>query len=64
MRIVCNGAPVGTVAVATEWTDVPFTLPAERLVPGDNVLCFEFGRSLPGEADGSYAAAVARIQLP
>jgi len=64
VRIVCNGAPVATVAVATEWTDVPFTLPAERLVPGDNVLCFEFGRSLPGEADGSYAAAVARVQLP
>ena len=64
MRILSNGAVVATVPVAREWADVAFTVPAENLVRGENQVCFEFGRSLPGEANGSNAAAVALIRLP
>jgi hypothetical protein len=64
MRILSNGHLVATVPIADDWADVAFTLPAESLVRGDNRVCFEFARSLPGEGEGSHAAAVALIQLP
>ena len=64
MRILCNGAPIAATALSTEWADVPFTLPAESLQAGENAVCFEFARGLPGEAEGSNAAAVALVQLP
>jgi hypothetical protein len=64
MRILCNGVPVAAVPVGREWEDIAFTLPAEHLVPGENAVCFEFSRSLPGESNGSNAAAVALVRLP
>ena len=64
MRIFCNGILVANVPVAPEWEDIAFTLPATHLHAGENAVCFEFRRSLPGEANGSNAAAVALIQLP
>jgi hypothetical protein len=63
MRVLANGVVVAAVPLAREWGDIAFTLPAESLGPGPNEVCFEFGRSLPGEGKGSNAAAVARIQL-
>lgn len=64
MRVLGNGVVVATAAVPGEWADVAFTLPAGNLAPGENQVCFEFSRSLPGEANGSHAAAVALIRLP
>jgi hypothetical protein len=64
MRILGNGVVVATVPLAPEWADIPFTVPAESLAGGQNQVCFEFVRSLPGEAGGSNAAAVALIRLP
>ena len=64
MQILGNGVVVANVPVASEWADVAFTVPAESLARGENQVCFEFGRSLPGEGQGSNAAAVALIRLP
>ena len=63
MRILANGVVVTSVPVTTEWADIAFTVPGERLGPGKNQVCFEFGRSLPGEARDSHAAAVALVRL-
>jgi hypothetical protein len=63
MRILANGVVVTAVPVATEWADIAFTVPGERLAPGENQVCFEFGRSLPGEGKGSHAAAIALVRL-
>jgi hypothetical protein len=63
MRILANGVVVTAVPVGTEWADIAFTVPGERLAPGENQVCFEFGRSLPGEAKGSHGAAVALVRL-
>jgi hypothetical protein len=64
MRIVSNGVAIATVPLSREWTDIPFTVPAASLRPGENGVCFEFSRTLPGESNGGNAAAVALIQLP
>jgi hypothetical protein len=63
MTIALNGTVLKQAALAVEWTDVPVTLPLERLTPGENLLCLHFSESL-SEADGRRAAAVSRIQLP
>jgi hypothetical protein len=64
VKIISNGVTVAGATFGTEWTDVPFILPAERLHPGLNNVCFEFARRRPGYDEGGYAAAVSLIQLP
>jgi hypothetical protein len=64
VKIISNGVTVAGATFGTEWTDVPFILPAERLHPGLNNVCFEFARRRPGSDEGGYAAAVSLIQLP
>jgi hypothetical protein len=64
VKITSNGVTVAGATFGTEWTDVPFILPAERLHAGLNNVCFEFARRRPGSDEGGYAAAVSLIQLP
>jgi hypothetical protein len=64
VKIISNGVTVAGATFGPEWTDVPFILPAERLHPGLNNVCFEFARRRPGSDEGGYAAAVSLIQLP
>jgi len=64
VKVISNGVAVAGATFGTEWTDVPFILPAERLHPGLNNVCFEFARRRPGSDEGGYAAAVSLIQLP
>jgi Dolichyl-phosphate-mannose-protein mannosyltransferase len=64
LKVLANGAEVGRASFGTEWTDLPFVVPAESLHPGMNSVCFEFERSRPGDDEGGYAAAVSLVQLP
>ena len=61
--VIVNGAPVGSGRLGPEWSDVPFTLPAAALVPGENEVCFQFERGW-GEDGQQVGAQVARVQLP
>lgn len=51
----------------TEWTEVPYLIPASMSHPGENLLCVNFIEHVAGEEGDEareVAAAVARIQLP
>lgn len=61
--VFANGAPVGSGRLGPDWADVPFTLPAAALFPGENDVCFEFERGW-GEEGQQVGAQVARVQLP
>lgn len=62
MTVRWNDSVVASVSLTREWQDVPFVLAPETSISGENVLCFEFLRGLPG-GDGE-AAAISRVQLP
>ncbi len=62
MTVRWNDAVVASASLTREWQDVPFVLTPETSKPGENILCFEFTRGLPG-GDGE-AAAISRVQLP
>jgi hypothetical protein len=64
VTIVVNGRFFMNAIVTSDWRDVEFTVPAEMLRGGENFLCLQFERHLPGEPGGQIAAAVARVQLP
>jgi len=64
MSVLVNVAVVAESPLGDEWRDVPFTIPASALVPGENRLCLRFSRALPGEEGLRVAAAVSVIQLP
>ena len=64
MQILSNGRAVARASFGTEWTDIPFTVPAASLRPGLNNVCFDFAHRRPGDEEGGYAAAVSLVQLP
>jgi hypothetical protein len=64
MQVLSNGVAIAQAHFGTEWTDVPFTIPAASLRPGLNNLCFQFAQGRPGGEEGGYAAAVSVVQLP
>lgn len=61
-----NGRPIGDGALPVAWTEVPFVAPAALWVRGQNEFCVRLTKRRPGDEgnDLSYAAAVAKIQLP
>ena len=60
-----NGTEIASAALGTDWRDVPFVIPKERLVPGENTLCLQFSNGLPEDEDGRRVAAeVEKVQLP
>jgi hypothetical protein len=42
MTMVVNGRALTSTALSTEWAELPFEIPEEMLVPGENVLCLRF----------------------
>jgi hypothetical protein len=64
MTIALNGTVLKQAALGHDWTEVPVTLPLERLWPGENMLCLHFSDAPPGPEGDRHAAAVSRIQLP
>ena len=65
--MVANGNTLSSALLSSEWTEIPFVIPEEALVPGENVVCLRFATATPGEVDGvegKVAALVERIQLP
>ena len=65
MTVLWNDQPVGSLPVGTAWSDLHLVLPERAGVPGENFLCLQFARSLPGDDEAArLAAQVATIQLP
>ena len=64
MDVLSNGVAVAHASFGTEWTKVPFMIPAASLRPGLNNVCFRFAQRRPGDEEGGYAAAVSVVQLP
>jgi hypothetical protein len=63
-----NHGPVLWRPLPTEWTEIPFLIPAAMSNPGENLLCVNFSEHVPSEEGAeegkAVAAAVTRIQLP
>jgi len=65
MTVRWNEQAVGTLPVGTAWSDLRLLLPARAGVPGENYLCLQFAKALPGDDEAArLAAQVAVIQLP
>jgi hypothetical protein len=64
MSVFANDTMVTVEPLPPEWGEVRFTIPAQDLVPGENLLCFRFSEVPPGEEGERRVAAVSRIQLP
>lgn len=67
MTMVVNGNVLSSLRLPAEWAELPFVIPEEALVPGENIVCLRFAAATPGEVDGvegDVAALVERIQLP
>lgn len=62
MTVTVDGKPIQRSVLGREWMQIPVALDASVLVPGENTLCLELSKHLPGH--DRDAAAVARLQLP
>ena len=64
MTIAANGKIVTSTHLLTRWRNIPFTIPEEFLIPGENALCLRFSNGLPERNGERLAGFVERIQLP
>jgi hypothetical protein len=64
VTVVVNGRFFMNRTVTSDWRELNFTVPGKMLRGGENFLCLQFERHLPGEPGQQVAAAVARVQLP
>lgn len=63
MSLVVNGTFIGSAPLGPEWSEARWSLPAERLVAGENAFCLRFRASAPGREGQQPAAAVAEVRL-
>lgn len=66
ISLFLNGRLVAEAGLPATWTEVPFVAPASTWMRGENEFCARLAKRRPGDEgdDLSYAAAVAKIQLP
>ena len=66
VTITLNGRAIAEAGLPAAWIEVPFVAPASSWVRGENEFCLRLAKRSPGDEgdDLSFAAAVARIQLP
>lgn len=64
MTLLINDVVIGASDLGIDWVEIPFEVPAIRLVSGENRVCLRFSSALPGETGVQVAAGVGRIQLP
>jgi hypothetical protein len=64
VTVEVNGAPVASLTVPEDWTDLQVVLPARALGPGENAVCLAFALAAPTDDGREVSALVARIQLP
>jgi hypothetical protein len=60
-KVTLNGLVLAQVELDTEWGERSVPLPSSALVSGENLLCLEFDRALPGPEGQRVAARVKRI---
>ena len=63
MGLVINGVAIGSEALASDWGEHHFEVPAGRFRPGENALCLRFSSAVDGGEGVPAAAAVALIRL-
>lgn len=56
-----NRRQVSAESLSPGWQEVRFPMRADYLIPGENLVCLSFSRSLPGGTVGGF---VARLTLP
>lgn len=66
VTLTLNGRTLSESGLPATWTEVPFLAPASAWVRGENEFCIRLAKRRPGDEgdDLSFAAAVARVQLP
>jgi hypothetical protein len=66
ISISLNGQVVKEDLLPAAWTEVHFVAPSRFWIAGENQFCMRFSKKRPGDEgdDLTYAAAVARVQLP
>jgi hypothetical protein len=60
-KVTLNDQPLTRVAFEAEWAERRVPLPASAMVPGENLLCFEFDDPVPGADGVGIGAYVKRI---
>jgi hypothetical protein len=64
LALVVNDRDIGSAPLGVDWQEIPFLVPQESLVSGENALCLRFTKGLGGGEGPPVAAMVEKIQLP
>lgn len=64
LALAVNDRLVGSSRLGVEWQEIPFLVPKESLVSGENAFCLRFTTALSDEGQAPVAALVEKIQLP
>jgi hypothetical protein len=64
LALAVNDRLVGSSPLGVEWQEIPFLVPRESLVRGENAFCLHFGTALTDPGEPPVAALVEKIQLP
>lgn len=64
LALAVNDRLVGSSDLGVEWQEIPFLVPAESLISGENVFCLRFTRTIDDPGEPPVAALVEKIQLP
>jgi hypothetical protein len=61
MTTAWNGSAVGVSPLESEWSEVAWPVPRDRVRAGENRLCLRFGNAAPGDEGERVAAAVSLV---
>lgn len=64
VSVVLNDALIAKRRLSPDWQELELVLAAERMKPGENLLCLEFAAPARAPGGDPVGAAVSRIQLP
>jgi hypothetical protein len=64
LALVVNDREIGSAPLGIDWQEIPFLVPEESLLPGENVICLRFAKGLSDGEGPRVAAMVEKIQLP
>ena len=64
LALAVNDRLVGSSLLGVEWQEIPFSVPEEGLVSGENAFCLRFTKGLSDPGEPPVAALVEKIQLP
>lgn len=64
LALAVNDRVSGSSPLGVEWEEIPFLVPRESLIRGENAVCLRFTRAISEEGEPPVAALVEKIQLP